>query len=46
MGFNYVGPSTITAHTHSNLASDGGQLNIVDTRITEFSPLSLVVALG
>jgi len=46
MGFSYTGPTTTAAHTHSVLASDGGQLSTANTRITSFSPLSLVVGLG
>jgi len=46
MGFNYTGAATTSAHQHTNLASDGGQLSTNATRITNFSPLALVVALG
>jgi len=46
MGFSYVGPSTTEAHQHSALASDGGVLSVSVTRITGFSPMSLVMALG
>lgn len=46
MGFGYTAPSTTEAHAHSLVAGDGGQLSIVDTRITGFSPMALVVALG
>jgi len=46
MGFNFTGAATTSAHTHSTLASDGGQLSLSGTRITGFSPLSLTVALS
>lgn len=46
MGFNFSGAATTSAHQHSTLASDGGQLSTTVTRITGFSPLSLVLALG
>jgi len=39
-------PSTTSPHEHSPAAGDGGQLNLSDTRITGFSPMALVVALG
>lgn len=46
MGFSYTTTATTSAHTHSLLASDGGQLSLPNTRITGFSPISLVMALG
>jgi len=46
MGFNYVGAATTTAHEHTALASDGGVLSLTVTRIDDWSPLTLVVALG
>lgn len=46
MGFNYTGAATTEPHQHSDLASDGGQLSLSATRITNLSPMALVVALG
>jgi len=46
MGFSFTAASTTTAHQHSTLASDGGVLSTVDTRINAFSPMSLVIGLG
>lgn len=39
-------PSATRPHIHSLAAGDGGQLSTNLTRITNFSPLALVVALG
>lgn len=39
-------PATTTPHTHSLAAGDGGSLSLINTRITGFSPISLVIALG
>lgn len=46
MGYSGYGTSGTTAHEHSTVAGEGGQLSIVNTRITNFSPIALVVALG
>ena len=46
MSFGYTGTTTTTAHQHSTLSSDGGQLSLSATRITNFSPISLVIGLG
>jgi len=39
-------PSTTGPHEHSPAAGDGGPLSTVSTRITNFSPLTLVLALS
>ena len=39
-------PSTTGPHQHSAAAGDGGVLSLSATRIGQFSPLSLVIALG
>lgn len=39
-------PATTSPHVHSLAAGQGGQLSTANTRITSFSPISLVVALG
>lgn len=39
-------PAVTTPHIHSTGAGQGGQLSTADTRITNFSPISLVLALG
>jgi len=39
-------PSVTRPHTHSVAAGDGGILSLVNTRISGFTPISLVVALG
>jgi len=46
MGFSFSGAATTSSHQHSNLASDGGQLSIANTRITSFSPIALAVAMS
>jgi len=46
MGFSYVGPATTFAHQHSTLASDGGQLSLSVTRVSGFTPVSLVMSLS
>jgi len=46
MGFNFSGTTTTSAHQHSTLASDGGQLSLVETNISGFNPISLVIALS
>lgn len=46
MGFNFSGAATTTAHQHTTLSSDGGQLSLDLTRITGYSPIAMVVALG
>jgi len=46
MGFSYTGPATTSAHQHTALASDGGQLNLNLTRITGLSPMTVAVAFG
>jgi hypothetical protein len=33
MGFNFQGASTTSAHTHSNVSSDGGALSITATQL-------------
>jgi len=39
-------PSTTSPHDHSGPSGTGGQLSLVNTRITNFSPIALVVAMG
>jgi len=39
-------PSTTRPHEHSLAAGDGGQLSIIRTDITGFSPITLVLTLG
>jgi len=46
MGFSFTGAATTSAHQHTSLASDGGQLSLTATEITNFSPISLVMALS
>ena len=46
MGYSGYGAGGTTAHEHSVVAGEGGELNLIETRITNFSPISLVVSLG
>ena len=46
MGYSGYGAAGTTAHEHSAVAGDGGQLNLVNTRITNFAPIGLTVALS
>lgn len=39
-------PSTTSPHEHSAVAGQGGVLSLDATRVDQFSPIALVVALG
>jgi len=46
MSYSGYGTGAITSHQHSAVAGEGGVLSLTATRVNQFSPLSLVVALG